>query len=131
MQAVSRLLINICVENLETSKAFYQDIFDFEPAFDSDWFVQLHSASSSMELGLILRTHELIPADFQQAPQGSYITFVVPDADAAYELAKASNYTVVQEPTDTFYGQRRLLLQDPDGMLVDVSSLIPNFQFGG
>ena len=29
---------------------------------------------------------------------------------------------VVEEPVDLFYGQRRMILTDPDGTMVDVSS---------
>ena len=54
---------------------------------------------------------------------------MVNDADEIFEIAKAEKFEVVTEPTDTFYGQRRLLLKDPDGALLDVSSPIKNFKF--
>jgi len=38
------------------------------------------------------------------------------------DVAKERRYTVMQEPVVTFYGQKRLLIKDPNGVLVDVSS---------
>lgn len=128
MNAVNRLLINICSTNLTESKEFYITLFDFEVTFESDWFVHLLSKDKGLELGIIDRENSLVPTSFQKAPQGFYTTFVVQSADAVFELAKKSNFTVVEEPKDTFYGQRRLLLKDPDGALVDVSSLLPKPQ---
>jgi len=75
-------------------------------------------------LGIIDRTNQLVPDAYQNSPQGFYMTFVVDSADEIYEIAKSENIEIVEKPTDTFYGQRRLLLKDPDGVLVDVSSLI-------
>jgi uncharacterized glyoxalase superfamily protein PhnB len=53
---------------------------------------------------------------------GMYITLVVDDATSIYNKAKALGCNVVKEPELTFYGQKRLLLKDPSGVLVDVSS---------
>lgn len=126
---INRLLTNICADDLVATKHFYLQLFDFKVSFDSDWFIQLVDDESSLELGIVKRENDLIPAAFQQAPQGFYLTFVVEDVEAVYEMAKDHQFKIVEPPTNTFYGQRRLLLQDPSGTLVDVSALIPNFQF--
>ncbi|MEM8763055.1 MAG: VOC family protein [Bacteroidota bacterium] len=126
---INRSMTNICSENLEESKVFYKTLFDFTIAFDSDWFVQLVSKENQLELGLVDRKHEIVPEDFQKAPAGFYITFVLEDVSPIFEKAKEANYQIVKEPHDTFYGQRRLLLKDPDGTLIDVSAPIKNFQF--
>ncbi|MEL6974017.1 MAG: VOC family protein [Bacteroidota bacterium] len=126
---INRSMTNICSNNLEKSKAFYSTLFDFDIAFDSDWFVQLVSKENQFELGLVDRKHEIVPEAFQQMPAGFYITFVVEDVSAIFEKAKEVNFSIIQEPHDTFYGQRRLLLKDPDGTLVDVSAPIKDFQF--
>ncbi|MEO0472521.1 MAG: VOC family protein [Bacteroidota bacterium] len=125
MYTINRLMTNICSDHLAQSKAFYTTLFDLEVNFDSDWFVQLVSKDKGFELGIIDRKHEMVPEAFQHQPTGFYLTFVVENADAVFELAKEKLFEIVQEPEDTFYGQRRLLLKDPDGTLLDVSSLIP------
>ncbi len=126
---MNRLMATICSDNLTQSKYFYTTLFDLTVAFDSDWFIQLVGTNQALELGIINRTNDLIPETFQQTPQGVYITFVVEDVNPIFELVQSEGFAIVQEPHDTFYGQRRLLLKDPDGTLVDVSSPIPNFKF--
>jgi len=128
---IQRLVTNICSDQVALSKDFYVKLLGLEVRFDSDWFVNLGSKDSNYEIGIVQRDHEIVPKDFQQSPRGFYLTFVVESADEAYRIAQEEGFTVVQAPHDTFYGQRRLLLQDPDGALVDISSLIPDFQFGG
>lgn len=120
---INRLLTNICTKDLEVSKAFYTSLFDFTISYNSDWFIQL--TSDTFELGLLKHGHELVPAEFQQDKTGSgiYLTFVVDDAKALYEKAKSLGYTIIQPPEVTFYGQNRFLITDPNGVLVDVSSL--------
>lgn len=125
---INRLLTNICSDNLTASKNFYTKLFNFKVDYDSDWFVHLISKNKNLELGLIDRTSEIVPNAYRSAPNGFYITFVVDNADELFETAKSAGFEILEEPSATFYGQRRLLLQDPDGTLVDVSSPIPAFE---
>lgn len=124
MKKINRLMTNICSDKLVETKEFYTTLFDFEINFDSDWYIQLVSGDQQMELGIISRTHELVPKDFQKPPQGFYLTFVVDSVDSIHEIASTSGFDIVQKPENTFYGQRRMLLKDPNGTLVDISSLI-------
>lgn len=126
MNTVNRLMTNICSNNLKESKNFYITLLNFAVNYDSDWFVHLVSKGRSLELGIVDKTHDIVPKHFQNNPQGVYLTFVVDKADDIYETAQAQGFKIVSKPTDTFYGQRRLLLEDPDGTLIDVSSPIAN-----
>jgi len=122
---IQRLITNICSDRLPESRAFYTTLLGFEVAFDSDWYVQVAAPDNPrMELGFIQRGHELVPGTFQQQPQGVYLTVVVDDVDAIYAKAQAAGVEIVQPPKDEFYGQRRMLMVDPNGLLVDVSALI-------
>jgi len=129
MKALNRLMTNICSTNLNESRDFYIKLFDFTVDYDSEWFVHLISKDKKLELGIIDQTHEIVPKEFQNNPTGFYITFVVDNVDEIHQIALAEKMTILHEPTDTFYGQRRLLLKDPNGSLVDVSAPIKNFQF--
>jgi len=123
--AIARLITNICSQDLAASRDFYRDLLGLTVAFDSDWYVQLASPDHPrLEVGILQQDHELIPADFQAAPQGCYLTFVVEDVDAVYARAQSMGVAVIQPPQDEFYGQRRMLLADPNSLLVDVSSLM-------
>ncbi|NIA70853.1 hypothetical protein HBA54_19830 [Pelagibius litoralis] len=120
---VDRLLTNIMVTDLQTSRDFYTALLDLKVHFDSDWYVILTDrAAQSFELGLIGRDDDLIPAEQRGSPAGLYLTFVVADADAIYQRALTQDCRIVKAPHDTFYGQRRFLALDPDGLMIDVSA---------
>jgi catechol 2,3-dioxygenase-like lactoylglutathione lyase family enzyme len=119
----SRILTNICSDRLSESRDFYVALLGFEIRYDSDWYVQLRNPSNyEQEFGIILRSHNLVPQEFQTAPTGMYVTFVVPDVDEVYEKALAMGLRIVQEPRNEFYGQRRFLTTDPNGCLIDICS---------
>lgn len=124
MKEIKRLITNICSDDLESSKRFYTKLLDFQITFDSDWYVQLVASDKNFELGIISRNSEIIPSDFQKKPQGFYLTFVVDSVDDVFKIAQREEFHIVEKPTDTSYGQKRLLLRDPNGTLVDISSLI-------
>jgi catechol 2,3-dioxygenase-like lactoylglutathione lyase family enzyme len=119
----SRIITNICSERLSESRDFYVALLGFEIRYDSDWYVQLRSPSNhEQEFGIIYRSHNLVPQEFQTAPTGMYVTFVVSDVDEVYEKALAMGLRIVQEPRNEFYGQRRFLTIDPNGCLIDICS---------
>ncbi len=118
-----RLLTNIMVENLGSSADFYARLLELKRHFESDWYVILtDKAAQSFELGLIERNSALIPASQRGKPAGTYLTFVVADADTVYQRALEQGCEILQEPRDEFYGQRRFLTLDPDGLMIDISS---------
>jgi len=129
MGKINRIMTNICSHQLMESKNFYTKLFDFTIDYDSDWFVHLVSKDKKFELGIIDKTNGIVPKDFQHNPQGFYVTFVVDNVDEVFKIAETEKFEIVEEPNDTFYGQRRLLLKDPNGALVDVSSPIKGFKF--
>ncbi|MEM6580032.1 MAG: VOC family protein [Pseudomonadota bacterium] len=118
-----RILTNICSDDLPASKTFYVDLLGFDVKYDSDWYVQLCSRSDpDIEYGIIQRDHGLVPEDYRSAPTGMYVTFVVDDVDAVFARAKEMRLEIVQAPKNEFYGQRRFLVKDPNGCLLDICS---------
>jgi catechol 2,3-dioxygenase-like lactoylglutathione lyase family enzyme len=119
----SRILTNICADDLAASRDFYVQLLGFTIHYDSDWYVQLRGPHpQDLEFGLIKRTHELVPKEFQTPPSGMYVTFVVPNVDELHGKALAMGARVIQEPRNEFYGQRRFLVLDPAGCLLDICS---------
>jgi catechol 2,3-dioxygenase-like lactoylglutathione lyase family enzyme len=119
----SRILTNICADDLAACRDFYVRLLGFVVKYDSDWYVQLGSPGLlELEFGIIKRTHDLVPKAYQTAPGGMYVTFVVPDVDEVYKKAQEMGAKIVQEPQNEFYGQRRFLVLDPAGCLIDVCS---------
>ena len=120
---INRYLTNICCKDLTLSKQFYTQYFDFEIMFDSDWFVQLTSQNSNTELGLIDINSPLILEEYRNQPTGFYQTYIVDDVDLFADSLEDS-VKILQAAEDTEYGQRRMLVQAPEGSLIDISSLM-------
>lgn len=116
------MMTNICSEQLSESRDFYTKLFDFTIDYDSDWFIHLISTDKKLELGIIDINSEIVPKDIRKQPTGTYITFVVDNVDELYKIAKTNEFKIVQSPVDTFYGQRRMLLKDPNNYIIDISS---------
>ena len=121
---IDRMMTNICSEQLSESRDFYTKLFDFTIDYDSDWFIHLISTDKKLELGIIDINSEIVPKDIRKQPTGTYITFVVDNVDELYKIAKTNEFKIVQRPEDTFYGQRRMLLKDPNNYIIDISSPI-------
>lgn len=132
MATLSRAFTTLLCDDLGRTRAFYEALLELSVRFDSDWFVHLAAADDEgVELGLLLRSSELVPASEREAPASApramaMLSLVVDDVDAVHErlLPRAAELGahVVEAPRDLFYGQRRMLVRDPDGALVDLSS---------
>jgi uncharacterized glyoxalase superfamily protein PhnB len=64
----------------------------------------------------------MVPPPYRADPAGIVLTFVVDDVDALHVEARRQGVPVVAPPRDQFYGRRRMLVTDPNGLLVDVST---------
>ena len=118
-----KILTNICSDDLPKCKAFYVNLLDFQVKYDSDWYVLLCSLQDpEIEYGIIQRDHELVPEAYQHRPNGMYVTFVVEDVDLVYTRAVEMGIAIIQPPRNEFYGQRRFLVKDPSGCLIDICS---------
>lgn len=120
---ITRGFPNIISTDLSQAKAWYINLLGWEIEFDSDWFVHLRAPDiAGVELGIIDANHELVAQIIEPGNAGVIITVVVDDVDETHHRATELGSGIVQTPRDLFYGQRRMILRDPDGTLVDVSS---------
>ena len=123
---VRRTMYNIAADDLEKVRDFYRDLLDMEVIYESDWYmVLMPKEGPRFELGIIARNSEVTPPAAANPHGGGYLTFVVEEVLVAFEQAKAIGAEILEPPTDLFYGQRRLLLRDPAGTIVDISSPVP------
>lgn len=122
----SRAFYTIVSSDLAKSRDWYLTLFDYRVEFDSDWFVHLQAvATPAIELGILARDHEIAPPRARLAPTGGMLTIVVDNVDQVHQQALANTVEVLEPPMNLFYGQRRMLLVDPSGLIVDVSSECP------
>ncbi|MEE9313379.1 MAG: VOC family protein [Rhizobiaceae bacterium] len=122
---MQRFFFNILSSDVARSKKFYMDLLDMHVHFDSEWFVILKPAGDTpYELGIIDKNHEIAPDAAVGAIKGIYPTFVVDDVEASHAKAIQMKAEILEPPTDMFYGQRRMLVRDLDGTVIDISALM-------
>lgn len=119
---------NIISNDIAATRRWYEELLGWDTEFESDWFVHLRATDRpDVELGIITATHEIVPKGI--APGSSaLLTFVVEDVDSLHDMAIGRGDTIIEPPTNMFYGQRRMILRDPDGTMIDVSSECPPSQ---
>jgi catechol 2,3-dioxygenase-like lactoylglutathione lyase family enzyme len=115
----------IHVSDVVASAAFYQKHFGFTPVFESDWYMHLRgNAEGLFEMALIDYTHESIPQSGRQPTTGFILSFYVEDAAAEARRLEAEGVTIAQPLRDEVFGQRHVIVSDPNGILIDVITAI-------
>lgn len=123
---IKRSFFSVLSDDLSGTRQWYVDLFGYQVTFDSDWFVHLQSPdAATIELGILLRSHSIVPTISRGAVTGGMLAIVVDDVDQLHKKAVSLGVAVLEPPRDMFYGQRRMLLTDPNGLLVDASSECP------
>ncbi|UHA73533.1 VOC family protein [Paenibacillus sp. 481] len=120
----------ILTEQVDISAAFYTRHFGFEVVFEADWYVSLRLANGHSnvpyELALLDATHSTIPAAYQRTVQGLILNFEVDDVDAEYDrLIKGEQLPLELDIRDEAFGQRHFITRDPNGVLIDIITIIP------
>lgn len=120
---VSRLFYTILAKDVSASAEFYTTILDLKRHFDSDWFVILTpKAGPLIELAILDVDNPIVPSEMAERATGGILTFVVQDVHISHELAVSAGAKIISVPTAMPYGQERMLIEDPSGQLIDVSS---------
>ncbi len=110
-------------DDLPASRDWYVDRLGYATGFDSDWFVSLQAPeNAAVEIAIMERNSDLVPDAFRKTVGGGMLTIVVDDVDRVYVAMNTASDRIIEPPRDLFYGQRRMLVQDLNGILVDVSS---------
>jgi uncharacterized glyoxalase superfamily protein PhnB len=123
---MERMLTNILTDDIQATRDTLVNLLDFNVEFEAKWFVSL--AKENIHVSAFKRNSEFIPEPYQLNAQGIILTFVVKNVETYYLRAKNQGINIVEAPTDMPYGQRRMLVKDPSGILLDISS--PTAQLG-
>lgn len=115
----------LMTNKIEKSSLFYKTYFGFAEVFASDWYISL-SHPDGGELALISADHETIPAPNRFAAKGILINIEVENASQMYNtIQKQDENIIVVALRDEDYGQRHFMVQDPNGVLIDIIEQIP------
>ena len=116
----------LMVDNVAATSAFYRSHFDFEPAFEADWYVHLQSkVQENVALAILAGDHDTIPAKARCSARGVLINFEVQDVDEVYGRLRAAGLPILLPLRDEPFGQRHFFTEDPNGVLIDVITPIP------
>jgi len=111
----------LITEKLEETKQFYISLLGCSAVFDSDWYVQLVSPKG-IELGFLISRHPSQPEFLHRAYDGKGVifSFEVDDVDDEYKKVEDIGIKIIYEIKSEEWGQRHFMIQDPNGMVVDV-----------
>jgi catechol 2,3-dioxygenase-like lactoylglutathione lyase family enzyme len=114
----------IGTKRIEESKDFYTKHFGFDVTFEADWYVSLKK--NNYELAILDYTHPTMPEAYRKSVQGLILNFEVDDVDAEFErLIKKNKLPLERELRSEDFGQRHFITSDPNGVLIDVITVIP------
>ena len=115
----------IMSNKIKESKNFYMKYFNFELTFENDWYISLKS-EDNIELAIINSEHPTIPEKFRNLSQGIILNIEVDNANNEYErLILTNNLSVISDIKDEEFGQRHFIIEDPNGILIDIIEVIP------
>lgn len=84
------------------------------------------------ELAILNYTHPTVPEAYRKSVQGLILNFEVEDVDAEYErLVKKNKLPLERELRGEEFGQRHFITSDPNGVLIDVITVIPQNLYRG
>ncbi|MEX3815606.1 VOC family protein [Paraburkholderia sp. BR13439] len=113
--------VRLVTADIERLVEFYQRLSGIEAVRLADGFAEMRFASTT----LAISSEHLIKlfnvgAATAAANQSAILEFEVEDVDMVFERMKASGKTIVMPATLMPWGNRSLLLRDPDGNLVNI-----------
>lgn len=115
--------IRIITADIRRLVAFYEVVTGLEATWATEDFAELRWSGSTLAIGSTA-TLALFGGGVAQAASNRsvIIEFLVEDVDSDHEriVAAAPEVGVVQAPTTMPWGNRSLLLRDPDGNLVNL-----------
>ncbi|MGN8647268.1 VOC family protein [Gracilibacillus sp. HCP3S3_G5_1] len=116
----------LMTEKLKETGRFYQAYFGFSVVFEADWYISLKQERTGAELAILQASHKTVPSSFGKAVQGVILNFEVDNVDQVYhQLINERQLPLHLELRDEEFGQRHFITSDPNGVLIDVITVIP------
>ncbi len=112
----------ITVKLLKQSWDFYRELFGMSVVFEASWVVMLADHEGGpITLGLMSADHPSNPPGPETFDgPGMIMTFQVDNAAQTLAQLKGRGAPIVYGLKDEPWGQRRFMVRDPSGILVDV-----------
>ncbi|MGW5849890.1 VOC family protein [Streptomyces sp. NPDC055254] len=118
----------LATRDVAASRDFYTRHLGFEVTFEADWYVSLRRPDAPQyELALLDHAHPTVPEGHREALRGGLLlNFEVDDVDSEHQrlVTEAGLPEVLPLRTEEF-GQRHFVVAAPDGVLIDVITVVP------
>ncbi|MFC8385992.1 VOC family protein [Nocardia sp. NPDC057272] len=113
--------IRLITDDIERLVGFYQRVTGVEARWATPDFAEIVTPAGTLAIGSV-RTVALFGAGSARPANNhtAIIEFIVGDVDADYRRLRDSVEDFVNEPTTMPWGNRSLLLRDPDGNLINL-----------
>jgi catechol 2,3-dioxygenase-like lactoylglutathione lyase family enzyme len=112
--------IRIITADVARLVAFYEKATGVQAAWATENFAEIKTASGTLAIGSTRTVAPFAPDAARPAENRSVIIeFQVADVDALYGELRGSFSEFVLEPTTMPWGNRSMLIRDPDGNLVN------------
>lgn len=115
--------VRVVTRDVDGLVKFYQRLSGIEAVRPADGFAEMRFEGATLAISseyLIERFN--VGAATAAANQSAILEFEVEDVDAVFERMNASGTNIVMPTTLMPWGNRSLLLRDPDGNLVNLFS---------
>jgi len=120
MEFVATRLFTDDVDRLVT---FYERLTGIAAARPHQLFAELRTGTGTLAIASVATVPLLGPGAAESGANRSVaFDFLVDDVDARYAILQDAAPEFVNQPTDMPWGNRSLLLRDPDGNLVNLFS---------
>ena len=118
-------LVNLYTHDIEAGIAFYRDLLGLEETFRTPTegtpeHVEVRAGGFTIGLGTVEAARSAHGVDAEPGRPAMVVVLWTDDIDAAYAAVAAAGAPGLQEPQDVGNGNRRALVRDPDGNLVEL-----------
>ena len=112
----------LCVPDVGRSSSYHCDLLGLVVTADVGWYLEVASPEDPdrIVLALCAADHPSVAAAGHGPPGGMLVSVIVTDVDAVAARVPGAGGEIVAPCRDEDFGQRHLLLRDPDGFLFDV-----------
>jgi catechol 2,3-dioxygenase-like lactoylglutathione lyase family enzyme len=120
--------ITLFVEDLQRSKAFYQEVFGLEVVYEDESSAALNFGNTIINLLAVAAARDLIEPATVASPTGGsrvQLTIWVDDADTVCEAIELHGVALLNGPIDRDWGKRTASFLDPDGNIWEIAQDLP------
>lgn len=113
--------VSLTVDDVAASTRFFTDHLGFCVELSADGFVALHREDAGMNLVLLRRGIEVLPASYRdRTAAGVIVAFVVRDLDGEHDRLRSEGVEISLPLREEPWGERLFQISDPNGVIVQL-----------